>query len=105
MRPIWNGLALMGVLLGATLSDSNPYGAQDVDLEQLPKENKMPYPNPTDDFVHLVQISKWELSSPRGKLLFSGESKDIDLSKIPAGLYFLSYWTDDKKRITQLIVN
>lgn len=47
------------------------------------------YPNPTNGTVYLPEDKKWQLYSLNGELLKRGNSKQIDLSSFPVGLYLI----------------
>ena len=47
------------------------------------------YPNPTTSLLHLRQSVKWELYSISGKLLQNGEGRQIDLTQMFSGIYFV----------------
>ena len=60
------------------------------------------FPNPASSVINIdseQRIRTWILSSASGQLVNSGESivTQIDISNIPAGLYFLTLITEDNK--------
>ncbi|MFK7755973.1 MAG: CotH kinase family protein [Flavobacteriales bacterium] len=57
------------------------------------------YPNPTVDIIHLPQHTEWFLRNGLGELISTGNSSEIDLSQLPAGIYILRVLSRDVRVI------
>lgn len=56
------------------------------------------YPNPTSDIIYLSDPSNITLSDFSGKLLLEEKNtKQLDLSVLPAGMYFLRFGENNQQ--------
>jgi hypothetical protein len=83
------------------------------DVNPLKSESKIlkVYPNPSDGIFYISTrdhvIDTWEVFSPSGKKLKTGlnafRTGVIDLTGMPAGMYFIRAFTADNQMLTQKI--
>lgn len=67
------------------------------------------YPNPTKNIINIettAEISKIEIYNTLGQLInsFEGNKKEIDVSTLSNGIYFLTITTTDKNSVTKKII-
>ena len=60
-------------------------------VQQYSDKSPLLYPNPTNDTIHLPNKASYWLYNGKGQLLKDGNSKAIDVSMYPPGLYFI-WW-------------
>lgn len=58
------------------------------------------YPNPTEDYIFLSQISKWCLYNIHGQRMAEGYGNELDLSVYPKGIYWVSI-EDEKYKVVK----
>ena len=62
------------------------------------------YPNPTDGLLFVEGQGEYRLTNPLGQILLLGTTtKTIDVSSLPAGLYFLTIGDQTQKIIINRI--
>lgn len=82
---------------------------QNIEMAKPADEKKFKtYPNPATDVLHIQTNGKsnFSLSNQAGKIILTKNitnSGDIDVSKLPPGIYFLSNNTKDIKQ--KIIIN
>jgi len=67
-----------------------------VGINELDKVAVMVYPNPAENVLNIMandQIVKVTVMNLNGKVVFTGNSKSIDISKMASGVYFLQTQT------------
>ncbi|MDD3859726.1 MAG: T9SS type A sorting domain-containing protein, partial [Bacteroidales bacterium] len=65
------------------------------------------FPNPTKGqfSIFAEDIVSIEIFNLQGKLIYRGKEKEIDLSSVPAGIYFIKVTTDKQTTTRKLIKN
>ena len=68
------------------------------------------YPNPATDTVHItakVALSSLSLYDVYGKLILKKENdtKNLDVSRLDSGVYFLEIFSNTEKAVKKLIIN
>jgi hypothetical protein len=63
------------------------------------------YPNPTKDFLHIELTNELsgKITDLTGKTLMTINTKDIDISSLPAGIYLLDITSEDKHHISKIV--
>ncbi|WP_010182763.1 T9SS type A sorting domain-containing protein [Aquimarina agarilytica] len=62
------------------------------------------YPNPTQDLLHIEgEFERWEIYNLSGTLINEGNTSDLNVAKLPVGLYYISLIRNGKKQIFKFI--
>ena len=73
-------------------------------VEENPEVTFTVYPNPTDGLLFVEGQGEYRLTNPLGQTLLSGTvNKTIDVSSLPAGIYFLTIGDQTQKIIINRI--
>jgi len=77
------------------------------DVNQLDSESNIAiYPNPTSGLIHIDanNIEQIEVLNQMGQIIYTGEGNtDIDLSRQPAGVYFVRVNMNDKTAVVKVL--
>ncbi len=65
-------------------------------VDEIETQGFVVYPNPTDGLLHVERHgaplpSEYRITNLLGQILLTGSSPQIDVSSLPAGLYFISF--------------
>ncbi len=101
--------AALGATQYFTVASQN-LGIADCPPEKMIESLKI-FPNPTRDFINVKILNSnlreysFTITDMNGKFLFRAENpKKIDVSKLPAGIYFGTISVEDKKTTKKIII-
>ena len=61
------------------------------------------YPNPAKDVVHLSEGTKWTLRTMSGFEVAVGEGKEIDLTALNSGIYFVEFQGENTSFVQKIV--
>jgi hypothetical protein len=80
------------------------YFRNSLGLNEISKvDNGLIFPNPSNDFINLNEISEINLYDQTGKLIESKTTKKVDISSYNSGIYFISILSSNNNKPIKFI--
>ncbi|WP_010177749.1 T9SS type A sorting domain-containing protein [Aquimarina agarilytica] len=86
--------------------EGNALGAKEINTLTKTTENPITvYPNPTSNVLNISgSFENWIIYDAQGALVSSGQRKNISISQLPVGSYFIGLFTNNQKQSVQKFV-